>query len=63
MPIDTIVYHFSLCATAEEILYKFPSLELSSINGAIYYYLTNRSLVDHYISGREAEADAVQQRI
>src|SRR6266478_7295656 len=63
IPIDTIVYHFKLGATAEEIGYKFSSLRLADIYGAIYYYLANREEVEEYLSQQEAEGDAVQQRI
>ena len=63
IPIDTIVYHFKLGATAEEIGYKFSSLRLADIYGAIYYYLANREEVEEYLSRQEAEGDAVQQRI
>ena len=63
VPIDTVIYHFKLGATAEEIGYKFPSLRLADIYGAIYYYLANRDEVEEYLSQQEAEGDAVQQRI
>ena len=63
VPIDTVIYHFKLGATAEEISYKFPSLGLADIYGAIYYYLTNRGEVEEYLRQQEAEGDAVQQRI
>jgi uncharacterized protein (DUF433 family) len=38
VPIDTVIYHFKLGATAEEIGYKFTSLRLADIYGVIYYY-------------------------
>lgn len=63
VPIDTVIYHFKLGATAEEIGYKFSSLRLADIYGAIYYYLANREEVEEYLSQQEAEGDAVQQRI
>jgi uncharacterized protein (DUF433 family) len=63
VPIDTIIYHFKLGSTAEEIGYKFPSLRLADIYGTIYYYLENREEVDEYLSAQETEADAVQRRI
>ena len=63
VPIDTLIYHFRLGATAEEISYKFPSLQLADIYGAIYYYLAHRRDVEEYLSQQEASADAVQQRI
>lgn len=42
VPIDTVIHHFKLGATAEEIGYKFPSLQLADIYGVIHYYLTRR---------------------
>ncbi|HSO75723.1 MAG TPA: DUF433 domain-containing protein, partial [Blastocatellia bacterium] len=63
VPIDTLIYHFRLGATAEEISYKFPSLQLADIYGAIYYYLAHRRDVEEYLSQQEASADAVQKRI
>ncbi|MEK6410006.1 MAG: DUF433 domain-containing protein [Acidobacteriota bacterium] len=63
VPIDSVVYHFKLGATAEEIGYKFPSLRLADIYGAIYYYLANRDEVEVYLRQQEAEGDTVQQRI
>lgn len=63
VPIDTVIYHFKLGAAAEEIGYKFPSLQLADIYGVIHYYLTHREEVEDYLRGQEAEADAVQQRI
>src|SRR5438105_2706550 len=63
VPIDTIIYHFKLGATAEEIGYKFTSLRLADIYGVIYYYLAQREQVEAYLHQQESEADAVQQRI
>jgi uncharacterized protein (DUF433 family) len=63
VPIDTVIYHFKLGATAEEISYKFPSLRLADIYGAIYYYLAHQSDMEEYLSQQEAGADAVQHRI
>lgn len=34
VPIDSILYHFKLGATAEEIAYKFTSLQLTDIYGS-----------------------------
>ncbi len=63
VPIDTVIYHFKLGATAEEIGYKFPSLRLADIYGAIYYYFAHRTEVEEYLSQQEVEADAVEHRI
>jgi uncharacterized protein (DUF433 family) len=61
--LDTIIYHFKIGATAEEIGYKFPSLRLTDIYGAIYYYLARREVVEEYLHQQETEGAAVQQRI
>jgi uncharacterized protein (DUF433 family) len=61
--LDSIVHHFKLGATAEQIAHKFPSLELADIYAAITYYLNHRETVEEYVRQQEAEGDAVQQRI
>jgi uncharacterized protein (DUF433 family) len=48
VPIDSILYHFKLGATAEEIVYKFPSLLLVRVYGAIYFYLTHKEDIEQY---------------
>ena len=63
VPIDTVIYHFKLGATAEEIGYKFTSLRLADIYGAIYYYLAHPEQVEAYLRQQQAEGDDVQLRI
>jgi uncharacterized protein (DUF433 family) len=63
VPIDTVIYHFKLGATAEEIGYKFTSLRLADIYGVIYYYLAHPELVEAYLRQQQAEGDAAQLRI
>lgn len=61
--LDSVVHHFKLGATAEQIAQSFPSLNLADIYAAIAYYLTHREAVEGYLRQQEAEADALQQRI
>jgi uncharacterized protein (DUF433 family) len=61
--LDSIVHHFKLGATAEQIQDSFPSLALGDIYGAVFYYLQNTAEVEAYLQQREAEADAIQQQI
>jgi len=61
--LDSIVHHFKMGATAEQIAHKFPPVELADIYAAITYYLNHRDEVEAYLREQEAEADAVQQRI
>jgi uncharacterized protein (DUF433 family) len=55
--LDSIVHHFKLGATAEQILYSFPSLTLRDIYGAILYYLENTESVEQYLRGQEEAAE------
>lgn len=61
--LDSIVHHFNLGATAEQIAHKFPALALADIYAAITYYLNHCETVDEYLRQQEAEGDALQQRI
>jgi uncharacterized protein (DUF433 family) len=63
VPIDTIVYHFKLGATAEEIFYKFPSLQLAQIYGASHYYLTYPGQVENTCVSRKPMLMPFQQTI
>jgi uncharacterized protein (DUF433 family) len=59
--LDSIVHHFNLGATAEQIAQSFPSLSLGDIYAAIAYYLAHREAVEEYLKQQEAEADDLQQ--
>ena len=61
--LDSIVHHFKLGATAEQIAHKFPSLQLADIYAAITYYLNHREAVEEYLRQQEAAGDALQERI
>jgi uncharacterized protein (DUF433 family) len=43
---DSIVHHFNLGATAEQIVQSFPSLNLGDVYSSIAYYLTHRQEID-----------------
>jgi uncharacterized protein (DUF433 family) len=61
--LDSIVHHFKLGATAEQIAHKFPSLQLADIYAAITYYLNHREAMEEYLRQQEAESDSIQERI
>ncbi|MGC2238281.1 MAG: DUF433 domain-containing protein [Pyrinomonadaceae bacterium] len=61
--LESIVHHFSLGATAEEIAQKFPSLKLAEVYGVISYFLDNHEEVAEYILQQEAESDKIQAEI
>lgn len=53
--LDLVVHTFNRGATAEEIVQKFPSLELSDVYQVIGYYLKNRDELRGYFETRERE--------
>jgi len=58
------VLHLHIEGSApEEIREHFPSLTLAEIDGAIAYYLHNRSDVDSHLAEQEAEAERVRREI
>lgn len=61
--LDSIVHHFKLGATAEQILQSFPSLSLSDVYSTIAYYLTRRSEIETYLERQEVEADNLQRQL
>jgi uncharacterized protein (DUF433 family) len=61
--LDSIIHHYKLGATAEEIACKFPSVSLADIHLTIAYYLNHRETVEEYLRQQESEADALQRQI
>lgn len=53
--LDSVVGAFREGATAEEIVLRYPSLQLADVYATVTYYLRHRNEVDAYIA-REAEA-------
>ncbi len=61
--LDSIVHHFKLGATAEQIVQSFPSLSLSDVYSSIAYYLTHRQEIEEYLKEQETAADALQEQL
>lgn len=57
--LDLIVGAFHRGATAEEIVQKFPSLELSDVYQVIGYYLKHRAELGEYFETRYSEEKAL----
>jgi uncharacterized protein (DUF433 family) len=53
--LDLVVHAFNRGATAEEIVQKFPSLELSDVYQVIGYYLKHGGEFEEYFRKRETE--------
>ncbi|HVF50928.1 MAG TPA: DUF433 domain-containing protein [Pyrinomonadaceae bacterium] len=61
--LDSIVEHYKLGASAEQIAQKFPALDLADIYAAITYYLNHEETIEHYLLEQEAKGNEVQKRI
>jgi uncharacterized protein (DUF433 family) len=60
--LDTLIGAFHDGATAEEISYQYPSLDLADVYAVIAYYLRRRSDVDAYLQQSHKQADAVRKQ-
>ena len=59
--LETVINAFQAGCAAEEILLKYPSLQLTDIYAVITYYLWHRAEVDDYLAERRSLADKVRQ--
>ena len=55
--LDTVVGAFKEGATAEEIVWQYPSLSLADVYAVIGYYLQRQSEVGAYLAQRQQIAD------
>src|SRR5439155_8118239 len=61
--LDSIIHHFKLGATAEQIVQSFPSLSLGDVYLSIAYYLTHRQEIEEYLQEQETAADTLQEQL
>lgn len=61
--LDSVVHHYKLGASAEQIAQKFPALDLADVYAAITYYLNHEETVEEYLREQEAKGGEIQQRI
>ncbi len=61
--LDSIIHHFKLGATAEQIVQSFPSLSLCDVYSSIAYYLTHRQESEEYLKEQETAADVLQEQL
>jgi uncharacterized protein (DUF433 family) len=59
--LETIINAFNNGSTAEEILLKYPSLNLTDIYAVITYHLWSREEVDAYLGVRRHQEEAVRR--
>ena len=61
--LDSVVQHFKLGASAEQIVQKFPALDLADVYAAITYYLNHKETIEEYLRQQDADGDDVQREI
>ena len=61
--LDSVVHHYKLGASAEQIAQKFPALDLADVYAAITYYLNHEETIEEYLREQEAKGDQVQNEI
>ena len=60
--LDTVVAAFKDGATAEEIVYQYPTLHLADVYAVISYYLRRPQEVEAYLRQRQHIAKQVRQQ-
>jgi uncharacterized protein (DUF433 family) len=60
--LDTVVTAFQEGATAEEIVFQYPSLDLADVYAVIAFYLQRRAQVEAYLRRRQTQADEVREQ-
>lgn len=60
--LDTVVGAHRDGTTAEEIVRRYPALELADVEVAIGHYLEHREKIDAYLAEREAHAAMVRRQ-
>src|SRR5437763_1187465 len=61
--LETVVTAFDNGCTAEEILYKYPSLSLTDIYAVITYYLQHAAEIETYLADRRLIVDESDRQI
>lgn len=61
--LDSIVYAYNDGIPPEEIVSRFPSVNLADAYLVVGYYLCNKETVDEYLTGREADAEELQREV
>jgi uncharacterized protein (DUF433 family) len=59
--LDTVVNVFNQGMTAEEIVYRYPSLKLADVYATIGFYLNHQQEVEEYIQQRRSQAHEIRK--
>lgn len=61
--LETVVGAFVQGCTAEEIMLRYPALELADIYAVITYYLQQRETVDEYLEARRRQGEETEREL
>lgn len=61
--LDTVIGAFAAGCTPEEIVVKYPSLELADAYAVIAHYLRDRPAIDRYLASRATAAESVRGEV
>ncbi len=59
--LDTIVTVFKQGTTAEEIVHRYPSLQLADVYATIAFYLKHQQEVEAYLQQRQQQAKEIRK--
>jgi uncharacterized protein (DUF433 family) len=59
--LDTLVAVFKQGATAEEIVYRYPSLKLADVYATVAFYLNHQQEVEAYLQQRQQQAQEIRR--
>lgn len=59
--LDTVVAVFKQGTTAEEIVYRYPSLKLGDVYASIAFYLNHQEDVEIYLKQRQQQTQEIRQ--
>ena len=61
--LDSVVYAFDEGASAEEIVWRFPTLDLVQVYSVISYYLQNQAEIHSYLANRRVRRAELKRQI
>lgn len=59
--LDTVVSVFKQGVTAEEIVYRYPSLQLADVYATVAFYLNHQQEVEAYLQQRQQQAQEIRK--
>jgi len=61
--LDTVIYQFNEGASPEEIVLRYPALQLADVYSVIAYYLGHRKKLDAYLQERERQSEEMEREL